>query len=246
MLQGRFRGVREEIYMKNQRYVKTAVVHVVEEMISPQRLASYLVETENNRVKAIELYQWNNQISVAIWEILSLLEVGLRNTLDRHMLLRQSKLGRSEHWLFDDHFELGRNSQAAESHKQPYKDVARAISQVQKNGKPLTPSQIISETPFGFWNQLVGSRNKFLWPDLASAFPFAPTRDQKYVSTLFSDCRGIRNRISHHHKLHQSSIQRGELMILELAKALHPDFADWVSSQSRVSEVQSLFPLEKV
>ncbi len=232
--------------MKNHRSVKTEVVHVVEEMISPQRLASYLVESEGNREKAIQLYQLNNQLSVALWEILSLLEVGLRNSLDKHMLLRQSKLGRLEHWIFDDYFELGRNRYSSEISQQPYKDIARAINQVRKNGKLLTPSQIISETPFGFWNQLVGSRNKFLWPDLASAFPYAPTRDQKYISTLFSDLRDIRNRISHHHKLHNNAVERGELMILELAKALHPDFADWISSQSRVSEVRTFYPLRKV
>lgn len=242
MLQGRFRGVRREIYMERQSFVNNTMHDVVEEMVSKHRLASYLIDSKNDLSTAVLLYEWNNKISVAMWEILSQLEVGMRNSIDKCMLLRQRTLGRSEHWIFDDYFELGRSRDENMAHKPPYRDISRAISQVQKNGKPLTPSQIISETPFGFWNQLVGVRNKFLWPDLASAFSYAPTRDQRYVSTLFSDLRDIRNRISHHHKLHPTSIENGEWMILELAKALHPDFADWISAQSRVAQVRAMRP----
>lgn len=215
---------------------------VVNEKISPQRLASFLENAGGNRDLAIKLYEWNNEFSSALWQLISLLEVALRNSIDKKMCDRQIALGRSEHWIFDDRFELGRSREDAIKHQQPYKDIDRAIRQVQKNGKKLTPSQIISETPFGFWNQLIGKKNQFLWPDLAGAFPYAPSRDQKYISTLFSDIRDIRNRISHHHKLHSPTIQNGEFMVLELAKSLHPEFADWLSEQSRVGHVFSKKP----
>lgn len=215
---------------------------VVNEKISPQRMASFLESAGGDRDLAINMYEWNNEFSAALWQLISLLEVAVRNSIDKKMCDRQVALGRSEHWIFDDSFELGRSREDAIKHQQPYKDIDRAIRQVQKNGKKLTPSQIISETPFGFWNQLIGKKNQFLWPDLAGAFPFAPSRDQKYISTLFSDIRDTRNRISHHHKLHRPTIQNGELMVLELAKSLHPEFADWLSAQSRVGHVLSKKP----
>jgi hypothetical protein len=222
--------------------VNHAKLNVVEEKISTQRLASFLESAGGDRHLALKIYEWNNEFSAALWQLISLLEVAVRNSIDRKMCERQVRLERAEHWIFDDSHELGRNRFDEESHLQPYKDIDRAIKQVQKNGKQLTPSQIISETPFGFWNQLIGKRNQFLWPDLAGAFPYAPSRDQKYISTLFSDLRDIRNRISHHHKLHSPTIETGELMILELAKALHPEYADWLTGQSRISEVLSKKP----
>jgi len=215
---------------------------VVEEKISPQRLASYLREANGDQDRAVCLYEWNNNLSASLWQLLSILEVGVRNSIDSKMRERQLRLHRKEHWIFDDYLELGRQRTGSGNSNQPYRDIESAIARVQKNGKPLTPSQIISETSFGFWNQLVGKRNKFLWPDLAGAFPNAPTRDQKYVSTLFSDLRDIRNRISHNHKLHPKSVEAGELMILELAKAINPDFAEWLQSMSRIAEVKDSRP----
>lgn len=212
---------------------------VVEEKISPQRMASYLRESNGDQDRAVGLYEWNNNLSASLWQLLSILEVGVRNSIDSKMRERQFRLHREEHWIFDDYFELGRQRIGSENSIQPFRDIESAIARVQKNGKPLTPSQIISETSFGFWNQLVGKNNKFLWPDLAGAFPNAPTRDQKYVSTLFSDLRDIRNRISHNHKLHAKSVEAGEWMILELAKAINPDFAEWLQSMSRITEVKA-------
>lgn len=215
---------------------------VVKEKISPQRMASYLREANGDQDRAVCLYEWNNTLSASLWQLLSILEVGVRNSIDSKMIERQLRLYREEHWIFDDYFELGRQRIGSGNSNQPFRDIESAIARVQKNGKPLTPSQIISETSFGFWNQLVGKKNKFLWPDLAGAFPNAPTRDQKYVSTLFSDLRDIRNRISHNHKLHPKSVEAGELMILELAKAINPDFAEWLQSMSRIAEVKDSRP----
>lgn len=215
---------------------------VVEERMSPQRMASYLSEAHGDQTRAIRLYQWNNNLSAGLWQLLSILEVGVRNSIDLVMRERQQRLNRVEHWIFDDYFELGRQKIYTAKSAQPYKDIEVAIARVQKNGKPLTPSQIISETSFGFWNQLIGKKNQFLWPDLAGAFSNAPTRDQKYVSVLFSDLRKIRNRISHNHRLHEKSVEAGELMILELAKAMDPDFAEWLQSMSRVGDVKASRP----
>lgn len=215
---------------------------VVEEKISTQRMAGYLKEANGDQNRAVKLYEWNNNLSASMWQLLSILEVGVRNSIDSKMRERQIRLHRTEHWIFDDFFELGRKRNVTGNSKQPFRDIESAIARVQKNGKSLTPSQIISETSFGFWNQLVGNKNKFLWPDLAGSFPNAPSRDQKYVSTLFSDLRDIRNRISHNHKLHSQSVEAGEMMILELAKAIDPDFADWLQSMSRIAEVKASKP----
>jgi hypothetical protein len=215
---------------------------IVEEKISAPRLRPYLQACEGDSKKAILLYEWNNSLSAALWELIAILEVGIRNTIDTKMSERHLRLGREGHWIFDVSHELGSSPNKGLDSKKPFEEVEQAIARVRRNKKPLVPSQIISETSFGFWNQLVSKKQGFLWPDLASGFPYAPSRDQRYISILFTDIRDLRNRISHHHRLQNPAIERGELIILEMAKALHPEYCDWLMSVSRVSQIQSQRP----
>jgi hypothetical protein len=207
--------------------VNSHALKVVEDKLSSNRLETYLNDANGEKLLSVFLYEWNNQLSSALWELISLVEVGLRNSIDEKMSERAAILNQKKHWIFDENKELGRRD-SGQSHKFPYQEIQNAIKRVRKNHKEVSPQQVISETSLGFWHQMVSMKSLAVWPDIASAFPFAPSRDQRYVSELVQDLRKLRNRISHHHKLHQNSIERGELMILELAKALHPDFADWI------------------
>lgn len=209
---------------------------VVERVISPHRLESYLRDSVDRRELALALYEWNNELSAAFWELISLLEVGLRNTIDQKLEERSRRLGRDTHWIFDESGELGRRDNA-EKNLYPYRDIYSAIGRVRRNEKPVSPQQIISETSLGFWHQLVSSKSLSIWPDIAGAFPYAPSRDQSYIAELVQDLRKLRNRISHHHKLQAKSIERGELLILELAKAIDPEFSIWLKRVSKIEIV---------
>lgn len=215
---------------------------VVERVISPHRLESYLDESENRNELALALYEWNNELSAAFWELISLLEVGLRNTIDLKLEERSRRIGRESHWIFDESGELGRRDNAQEN-LYPYRDIFSAIGRVRRNEKNVSPQQIISETSLGFWHQLVSNKSLSIWPDLASAFPYAPSRDQGYISELVQDLRKLRNRISHHHKLQRMSIERGELLILELAKAIDPEFSIWLKRVSKIEIVLQNRPI---
>lgn len=105
---------------------------VVEEKISTQRMAGYLTESNGDRARAVELYEWNNNLSASLWQLISILEVGVRNSLDAKMRERQNRLHRKEHWIFDDYFELGRKRFESEKSRQPFRDIESAIARVQK------------------------------------------------------------------------------------------------------------------
>ncbi len=214
---------------------------VAERVISLHRLESYLQNSEGEKELAISLYQWNSELSIALWQLISFLEVALRNTIDLQLSKRSQKNGRYTHWIFDENGELGRRESFDQS-LNPYREIYKAIDRVRKNGKEITPQQVISETSLGFWHQLVSNRKLAIWPDLAGAFPSAPSRDQSYISELIKDLRKLRNRISHHHRLHPKSVEQGELMILELAKAIDPDFSLWLAEISSIGEVKGRQP----
>jgi abortive infection bacteriophage resistance protein len=205
-------------------------------------LLQYLNDSHGDEQLAIALYEWNNELGAALWQLISLVEVALRNSIDLKMCERAERLGASAHWIFDEGCEFGRRKNSTQ-HRDPYKAINAAIQRVEANKKTLSAQQIISETTLGFWQQLVSTKMRKLWPDLASAFPYAPSRDQKYVSELIKDFRTLRNRISHHHKLHRTTIERGESMICELAKAIDPDFEAWLHSISKVGQVLGAKPL---
>lgn len=139
------------------------------------RMDSFLRSSLGNRDQAVELYRWNSELASAYWEAIASIEVALRNLLNQKMTERQHSLDRDTHWIFDDHFELGRHKIVGEAPSQPFKEIADAMRRVRKNRKPMTPNQIISELSFGFWHQLVSKRQLFLWPELASGFPNAPS-----------------------------------------------------------------------
>ena len=120
------------------------------------RMNTYLRSSLGSYERAVALYRWNSELASAYWEAIAYIEVALRNLLDRKMTQRQISLGRSTHWIFDDSYELGRSKDPKVVPTQPFKEISDAMRRVRKNGKPLTPDQIISKLSFGF-NQLAGS-----------------------------------------------------------------------------------------
>jgi hypothetical protein len=206
------------------------------------RLQHYLDERGNDQLTAMQLYEWNTAVSAAFWESLSFFEVALRNAIDRELTSIHADKGRSGHWIFDEAKELGRDRFGRDQHKQPYKDVAIAIDRVKRNGKPVSPEQVISEISFGFWHQMVSKGQLFLWPDLVATFPNTPNRSQKTVQEPVARLRDFRNRIGHHHRIWSIDIDARYEDILTVARYLDADLASWIDSRSRVVELLAQKP----
>jgi hypothetical protein len=206
------------------------------------RLRHYLTECGGDEVLAMRLYKWNTELSAAFWESLGHVEVALRNTIDRQMSARHASRGRSGHWIFDDHRELGRDKNGSGKHAQPYFDISVAIERVRKNGKILDPGQIVSEMSFGFWHQMVSKQQRFLWPDLAGGFPNMPGRGQEAVTTLALSLREIGNRIGHHHRIWAIDVAAKYSDLLTLAGLIDTDLEQWIGANSRVSIVLARRP----
>ena len=214
------------------------------ETFSKWRMSTYLRSSDENTSIALELYRWNSELSSAYWEGIAYLEVALRNLLDKKMTQRQQILGRSQHWIFDDFSELGRARTSDTQDKQPFLEIVSAMRRVRKNRKPMTPDQIISELSFGFWHQLVSKKQLFLWPELASGFANAPSRNQNYISALTLEIRDLRNRIGHHHRLTAHSIDTGYLTIISLATAMNIQLAEWIEKDSRIKSLLQNQPMK--
>lgn len=200
------------------------------------RIAGYLRECGGDLARANSLYVWNAKVAGALGRDLGHLEVALRNALDDRMTARHVKLGRADDWIDDPTEELGRDRWGAGKHAQPYRDVAAAKGRVTSNSKPLSHGQVISETTFGLWHQLVSRRwSTTLWPDLAGAFPHAPNRTRETVADPVEALRGLRNRMSHHHRIWPRDLEQDRTTILTVAGHIDPELASWIEGQSEVS-----------
>ena len=128
---------------------------MAERHFSDPRLRLYLRQANGNRADAVRLYVWNAKLSASLLTDIGHLEVALRNAIDARMQLRHQRLKRPGDWLDDPTGELGRDRFGVGKHAQPYADIATAKRRVSENKKQLSHAQIISETPFGLWHQLV-------------------------------------------------------------------------------------------
>ena len=201
----------------------------------------YLDECGNDQDRAKKLYAWNAEISAGFLELLSFLEVALRNCINERMIIRHQSNSRPGNWTEDPTMELGRNPSpdlyGKWHHKHPYSDIDAAIYRVMNNDKPVTTEQIISELPFGFWIAMVSKRQKFLWPDLADGFPNAPTRRRENISDLLINIKNFRNRIGHHHRIWNLDLSMKLDEIYEMSDFISSDFSTWVKDISRIEDL---------
>lgn len=206
----------------------------LERHLGTARLAHYMDQCNGNQTQAIALYRWNASLSAAFWLDLGHLEVAFRNALDIRMAMRSAERGGETDWLADPRRELGRDAVRAGRHRQPYTDIHTARGRVRNNQKPSTHDQIISETSFGRWHQLVSRSQMFLWPDLAGVFPFSPDRAQPTIADPVSRLRHFRNPIAHHHRIWSMDGVARYQDILAVAGYIDPDLSDWIDDASSV------------
>lgn len=66
-------------------------------LFSEIRLSKYLSTFDRNETKAISLYEYNLKLSQALYPMISLLEVGLRNAIDKELCKHFS----DQNWLIN-------------------------------------------------------------------------------------------------------------------------------------------------
>lgn len=214
---------------------------LMETHFASARLRHYLHQAGGDLARAEALYQWNAEISGTFQVALAHLEIALRNAIDEQLSRRHQSLGRQGHWIFDDYAEIGRDRTGAR-HRYPYTDVEEAKRRVRRNKKPMDAGQVISEVSFGFWHQMVSRHQLALWPDIASAFPHAPSRNQALVHDPVSDLRQLRNRIGHHHRVWNIDLPTRYDQLLTLTGYIAPDLRSWIEASTSVRAVLARRP----
>ena len=207
---------------------------------SKERMRTYVNSNNHATLDAQKLFEWEARAGSAFWEVLAHLEVSLRSLLDRRMIARSHGTGSPEQWSMDPKSEIRLASPRMAS------ELNKAVDRVQRQGRPMTHSAVVSELPLGFWVTLASRKFQFLWPDLVSGFLGATSRDLQPIQGPLQEFRKLRNLIGHHHPIVNQNLDDQYHEILTLAANIDPQLATWISVRSRVPRILAERPNQTI
>jgi hypothetical protein len=184
------------------------------------------------RPKALALYEWSTRTSAAAFEVVGHIEVLLRNAVDRCLRehFREEQCGIPWFLLPTPGGE----------------HVAEAVAAVRERLRPLRKEsrhQIVAGLSFGFWSAILGTRYEELWRDcLHRAFPNSSGK-RKQVLVAIERVRKFRNRLAHHDSLINVDVPFEVRQVVELARFINHDAAEWLQRCSNVMEVYAQRPV---
>lgn len=199
----------------------------LETCLSGERLGAFGSDNPGHRVVTAR-YLWNIALCESLYAPIHLLEVGLRNSIDRSMIAETG----SATWY---------DTVALTSWG--LKQVGKAKASIAKSGRQVSPGRVIAELHFGFWTAMFESDlekpdARFLPKGIKTTFPNMPKsmHSRKAIKADLDKVRKLRNRIFHHERIiHWQDLPQQYTLIL--------DFLGWLNSDlAELAQIVETFP----
>ncbi|WP_396640921.1 hypothetical protein [Microbacterium sp.] len=187
---------------------------VLEPFLTTQRLAPYLAAANGNEKLALQLYQWNIEISGAAHEALHVFEVVLRNAIDAQLSIwnaqqvdRQSGARFGRDWLLDPAPLLRRLVRQSELDSAR----ARADRALRHHARTATHGDLLAQLSLGTWRFLLPDRDPgrnicgSTQSRTRSPASTAPSDSSSHQSTASTDCVTASPTSSHYSDPEQSA-----------------------------------------
>lgn len=221
---------------------------VVATLLSQARLAPYLRATNGNLRAALKLYQWNVEMSAAVYKMLHLVEVFLRNAIDAELRIWNTTqtnpiTGRPHgpDWLLDPSRLVERIVRRQEIDK-AIRRATLAVKDASTGPRPITHDDVLAQLMFGTWRFLLPSKKDpgrhLLWREaLARAFPELTTTIGEFVDEVDRLYR-IRNRVAHLEPLLETgSVLRAVTAVRWVLSPIDRSAAAFVLSRQQVTRI---------
>lgn len=209
---------------------------VLRDLLTADRLRSYLSDCAQDLDQALRLYEWNLTAAAAVMQTSAIVEVIIRNAFDRELVRWAHGRGQRP-WL--EIVPLDNRGKA---------DIAKAYDRATDYGKaPLNHGKVVAELNFGFWRYLAARRyHASLWvPALHNAFPNGNpdlSNRRREVESHLSDLMLVRNRAAHHEPIHRRNLKKDLTSAIELTAWVHPDAGAWLAATSTLPIALSAKP----
>jgi hypothetical protein len=208
-------------------------------LFSKARLSRYITACKGDTNKAIELYKYNIQASQALYPVISVLEIALRNAIDRQLL----------NFFKDDNWLITQRNQFANHPNMVYKDnkgninpdyffsekLTKAEKKLRYRGIPVTQGKLLAELTFGFWVKFFDSSSiKILKGAPLQALVNKPSVKLALVHSHLNSIVALRNRISHSEPI---CFNRSNELCLNTLRKSESDISEalrWIDSDLRI------------
>ena len=223
--------------------------------LSADRFGPYLRASGGDPSQALELYHWNMRVSGALYEALHIVEVALRNAIDRELskwnvtqINPETNQARSTDWLVDTPPLLVRvvkRQKIEEATQRAQRHITRRRVNPSATSVP-SHSDILAQLSFGTWRFILkapGGRRPdpgsvLLWRDV---FPASFPHLSRTPRELVEDVKRIydaRNRVAHLEPL-LDQLQIGAVRdaVDRVLSDIDPLLSTWFSSQERMTEM---------
>ncbi|MET8078804.1 hypothetical protein [Streptomyces sp. NPDC005303] len=206
----------------------------VERFVSEPRMKPYLRAAGGDAGAAMRLYQWNTEVSSALYTPLQYVELAVRNALHGSLV---DQYGRRDWWTVAPLDPAGKDLVERARAKCGRNEARRAREQ-RRRKRPVTVDDVVTELTFGFWETLLVSRyDRLFWvPTLHRAFPYYRGRRDALHGDLRALVR-LRNRVMHYEPVHGEDLDAHHARIYRVLEALSPDLAKEVRAMDRIRSV---------
>jgi len=206
------------------------------QLLTAERLGSYLHWSGGDLEAAFALYEWNMSASAAVMHTTGMVEVVVRNAMDRALQDMAKARGWSS-WF--DRAPLDQRGRA---------DIRKARERATRFGsQPEVHGKVVAELTLGFWRYLAASRYlTALWtPALFRAFPAGPSdklQQQRQVDRHLKNLLLVRNRAAHHEPIHRRNLVRDLDAAVAVTSWVDPNAGEWVADLSTLGRVVDAKP----
>lgn len=212
-------------------YVReTCIVMVwktLEAKLSTPRMSRYLKGNKDRQARAAEAYVHNMRIAESLVSVFHVLEVALRNGIQKEMTLEYGR---------DDWYEEWNNAQDA-GLQHLYDKITEAKKALRNRKVVITPDNLVAELSFGFWTSLFNRATIIsLSKPLMRVFHHCPKSMRKpdNIRTRLNKGRDLRNRCFHHEPLLWQPLFELHRDISEVIKWIDPPLHGWITYHDRV------------
>jgi len=205
--------------------------------LSNPRFATYLQHCNNDKKAALQLYQWNLELSSAFIVPLHFLEISIRNAVVEGL-----ESVHTQNWAWNQGYI--RSLPNPRRGYSPQRDLIQASSAHQP-----TIGKVVAELKFVFWEKMFTTRHDArIWDNhINNVFPYAPNTmtvpqlRQKIYDDIFI-VRKLRNRIAHHEPIFTRNLQADYDKIYELISWRDTHTADWMDGLQSVTRLIAAKP----
>ena len=201
--------------------------------LAAERLEAYRQDQAEPHI-TLTRYLWNMALCESLYSPLQMVEVGLRNALQRAL---------ENHFLTAQWYDKSACCELLT--KTQKSQISNAKENLQRLSKPVSPGRMVAELTFGFWTAFFNkhyAQSRDIVHIATLTFCAAPKsqRDLQTLNRRLTRLRELRNRVFHHERIiHWTNLDEQHASLLEVIGWIAPELRELAEALDRYSQTRA-------